>query len=210
MHMETILLLRIFLWIPLCLILWMAAVIAAAVWGHNKTMARAKKAICLLICLVAVINTYFMFLHGKYAKSPLNPSECAALYDDLASLARSGEPAEGGGYSIERETENLQVQIFFDPASGTAPEPEPWDHLYGQSFEVDGVQMQMSALSANKEEMAFVQAFNGGYFGTLWMHKGDTELHVLYWVQQETANRMVFSYTCVPPKEEVSLSPLVS
>ena len=43
MQMETILLLRIFLWIPLCLILWIAAIIAAAVWGHNKTMARAKK-----------------------------------------------------------------------------------------------------------------------------------------------------------------------
>ncbi len=210
MHMETILLLRIFVWIPLCLILWMAAIIAAAVWGHNKTMARAKKAICLLICLVAVVNTYFMFLHGKYAKSPLNPSACAALYDDLASLARSGEPAEDGGYFIARETENLHVQIFLGPASGTAPEAELWDRLYGQSFEADGVQMQMSALSASKEEMAFTQAFNGGYFGTLWMRKGDTELHVLYWIQQEPANRMIFSYTCVPPKEEVSLSPLVS
>lgn len=210
MQMITILLLRIFLWIPLCLILWIAAIIAAAVWGHNKTMARAKKAICLLICLVAVVNTYFMFLHGKYAKSPLNPSACAALYDDLANLARSGEPTEDGGYSIERETENLHVQIFLTPASGTAPETDPWDRLYGQSFEVDGVQMQMSALSANKEEMAFVQAFNGGYFGTLWMRKGDTELHILYWVQQESTNRMIFSYTCVPPKGELSLSSLVS
>lgn len=210
MHMETILLLRIFLWIPLCLILWIAAIIAAAVWGHNKTMARAKKTICLLICLVAVVNTYFMFLHGKYAKSPLNPSACAAVYDDLANLASSGEPTENGGYSIERETENLQVRIFFGTAAQPAPEPGLWDRLYGQSLEIDGVQMQMSALSANKEEMAFTQAFNGGYFGTLWMRKGDTELHILYWVQQETANRIIFSYTCVPPKAEVSLSPLVS
>lgn len=210
MHMETILLLRLFLWIPLCLILWMAAIIAAAVWGHNKTMARAKKAICLLICLVAVMNTYFIFLHGKYAKSPLNPSDCAALYDDLADLARSGKPTESGGYSIERETENLQVQIFLGPAAETTPETDTWDRLYGQSFEVDGVQMQMSALSAGTEEMAFVQAFNGGYFGTLWMRKEETELHIQYWIQQETTERMIFSYTCVPPKEEVSLSPLLS
>lgn len=117
---------------------------------------------------------------------------------------------EGGGYHVEQEAKNIGAQIFFCPAAETAPEPGPWDRLYGQSFEADGVQIYMSALTASKEETAGVQAFNGIYFGTLWMRKGDTELSNLYWIQQGAANRLIFSYTCVPSKGEAPLSPAVS
>ena len=60
--MELLFVLRPFLWIPLCLLLWMAAIVAVAVWRRNKTMARTKKVICVLLSLTAVVNTYFMFI----------------------------------------------------------------------------------------------------------------------------------------------------
>ncbi len=210
--MGFMLLLRIFLWIPLCLILWVAAIIVATVWGHNKKMACQKKMLCLLICLLAVGNTYFMFLHGKHVKAPLNPVECADLYDSFADLARSGKQTAEGYYCIERETENISAIVAFGKETEIEFDSDQigfLNRLYGQSFSENDIQIYMSALSANKEEIAGVQVFNGSYFGTLWMRKGDTALNILYWVETDKTKTSFYSYTCVPPKSEISLASLV-
>lgn len=213
MEMEMNFLLRAFLWIPLCVILWAAVFISVDAWVYNKKIARIKKAICILLCLFAVGNTYFMFLHGKYVIAPLNPAECAELYDSLADLARSGKQGAEGVYMIECTAQNIEASVVFDEEGKEKFDPAdqirfPNPLLFWRSFSKNDVQIYMSGLIALKEQVGKVHVFNGIYRGELCMQKGDTEVRVYYDVEALETITPLQSYTCIPPKE-VSLAVLV-
>lgn len=215
--MELLFVLRAFFWIPLCLILWMAAIFAAAVWRRNKTMARTKKVICVLLSLTAVVNTYFMFIHGKALKAPVDPVECVNLYDDFAEKARAQGNPTAENHAFEPLTENVEIRLSYyesvpkdEPFFSESVDGWPVDSLYLQSFTQNGVDMQISALTACKETVGEVQVFNGHYYGSVRMRKGDTQILLEYLVNTAPRDKLTNSYTRTTPNGEISFAALAN
>jgi len=181
---------------PILIILSCASVVLLARWAKQKTISLKSIAVTLSVVTLTILLGYFAFLHGTLRKPVVDLEDCVQSFDALANLNAEKQEnpyfaCENGEYYLataDNGTLEMEIHIVygemdsdFDIAKTSSNNFETaFAPLFAVEKEEGDITYSASAMYADKEEAFFVRAFNGNYYGSVFMRKNDVNIVIDY------------------------------